>query len=616
MKWHSILLPGGIVLAMVITGLLIHCLVVGFTLVLFQQGSMLNPSAPALLLIALIWLATIAGCIFRALDVRAGGAVLARRFGAVRASNRTRHEKENRLLNVVAEIAIASGTAQPDVFVLRDDVAVNAFVLGNNDGRTVIVVTQGALDAFNREELQGIVAHEFGHIVNGDLPSNMRLMIVLAGLMGIDELGHWLTRKSPGSAFHPARIAGAFIKALGFPGVHAGKLIRSTCATEREFVADSSAAGLTRNPYGLASALTVVKARQQEPPLHSRHAKELAHLCFHSGNTFYWYQKLLPGHPGLQRRIDKLDPHHEMKRKARMASPDKPLAESEVPVISELVLRPFDRRSRYAADGITRRAGNDAIHSIPDDLTRSLSDVSTCTAALFALFVSNRQEEQNDYLNSLAFSFDTGFAQDVKSVLSMMPDEFQSAHIAIIYRACDFLKSTMAQEDRHRLLLKLERIISARDDYNLIAYATAQLIRRRLHVEFPILRSVTNERRSLADARKVKTFESMGGEFALLLSLVIEASGAVSEKLDEQFERLLKCYTQGSYPRRTARESGIIEEVEAAFQTLYVQPKSIRQAFVQHCIQIMRKDGSIAPDEQKMINLFAASLCCEELLAA
>ena len=120
----------------------------------------------------------------------------------------------------------------------------------------------------------------------------------------------------------------------------------------------------------------------------------------------------------------------------------------------------------------------------------------------------------------------------------------------------------------------------------------------------------------MAMARKAKSFDCMGQEFALLLSLMVETSGAPPDELDKQFRRVLNCYTQETYPRRTANETGIIKDLEAAFQTLYVQPKPIRHAFVQHCIEIMRHDGHVMPDERALLDLFAASLGCEELIAA
>jgi Zn-dependent protease with chaperone function len=587
----------------------------------------MHPSAPALGLIVLIWLTILAGAFFRYLDVRGGGAVLARRFGAVHASDRSRFDQEQQLLNVVAEVAIASSTPQPDVYVLRQESSVNAFVLGAGDSRKVIVVTQGALDAFDRDQLQAVIAHEFAHICNGDLPLNMRLLMALGGLMAIDEVGRLLTGESPRvgellrsltsrpdasrdepTFFHPGVLVGYMLRALGSMGVLAGKIIRSAFSRQREYLADATAAQFTRNPFALAAALDVIRKHHESPALHGPHAQELMHLCFQSGKRQRWYQRLLSTHPGIQQRIDAIDPHFAVKqRKARQAK-------------SEVV----DTAVRATHGGAYQRSANDErimasdVNSsgLTDRILLLLPDESSCLAVLFALFVSDDPNKRHDYYNSLSFGFNRRFADSVKEVVALIPDELHKDQLGIIDHATGVLRDKLKHESRQRILLKLERLLAVSGDYDLMGYATLQLIRRKLGVEFPMVEKIVNDRNSLAQARRAKAFDSMGSEFALLLSLMVESSGAAPAVLDAQFERVLKCYTQTRYPRRTANETGIIKELEAAFQTLYVQPKPIRLAFVQHCLEIVQHDGYIARAERSLLDLFAASLGCEELAAA
>lgn len=612
---QSILLLAGFVAAMLLMAVLIHLVVVGFSLLIGQSGTLWQPSTPAVSMIAIIWLTILAGGLFRALDVKAGGAVLARRFGAVHASDRARHEQENQLLNVVAELAIASNTAQPEVYVLRYESSVNAFVLGNSAGSNVIVVTQGALDAFDRDELQAVIAHEFGHIVNGDLPLNMRLLAVLGGLMAIDEIGRWLYADGADNRFNPGTLVGCLLIGIGSVGVISGKIIRAAYSRQREFLADASAAQFTRNPYALASALAVARERRHEPPLHSPHMQELAHLCFQTENLMSWNERFFASHPTLQSRIDAIDPNFEVKqRKKRTQSNTEKIKSPEN--IQSIGHTETAQHGPAVFNSQAVAIDSALVNSVSDRIELLLPDASTCMAALFAIFASKIPEKRRDYLNSLAFSFDKSFSEKVKQVLQLIPDELQIDQLSVIQHAADCLRQELQLESRHRIVRKLEQLISVNDEYDLISYATAQLIRRRLDVEFPILKSVSNDRNPVAKARKVKTFDSMGSEFALLLSLIVEASGAAPAALDEQFQRVLKCYTQSNYPRRTANETGIIDELEDAFQTLYVQPKSIRKAFVQHCYEIMQHDGKMVPSERALLSLIAASLRCEELIAA
>ena len=314
-RWHSTALIIVFTLVLVAMGVLIHVVIAALSRLLEQGGSLLQPSTPALVMIGLVWLTMIAGAIFRLIDVRSGGAMLARRFGAVHASDRSRHDKERQLLNVVAEMSIASSTAQPDVYVLRYENSINAFVLGSRDSRPVIVLTHGALEAFDREQLQAVVAHEFAHISNGDLAVNMRLLVAMGGLMAIDEVGQLLIARNDENAVHPGTLVGYLFCALGTVGVVSGRLISAAFSRQREFLADATAVQFTRNPYGLAAALDVISEQRNEPALHGLHARELAHLCFQSGPRLRWLGKWLASHPDVALRIKAIEPHFNVKKR-------------------------------------------------------------------------------------------------------------------------------------------------------------------------------------------------------------------------------------------------------------------------------------------------------------
>lgn len=621
-RWQSFLLIAAFALVLVTMGVLIHVVIAALSLMLGQGGSLLQPSTPALVMIALVWLTMIAGSIFRLMDVRSGGALLARRFGAVHASDRSRHDKEQQLLNVVAEMSIASSTAQPDVYVLRHENSINAFVLGSRNSRPVIVVTNGALEAFDREQLQAVVAHEFGHISNGDLAVNMRLLVTMGGLMAIDEVGRLLIAKSDEDTVHPGTFVGYLFCALGTIGVVSGQLISAAFSRQREFLADASAVQFTRNPYGLASALDVISEQHEQPALHGVHARELAHLCFQSGPKQRWLGKLLASHPDVAVRIAAIEPHFQVKKR-------KVLTQKLAIAVSGNVTQMPTRTAVASGNQVQAVAGFDELHietdaaenAVPtnvlsDRIVLLLSDDSMCLAALFALFVHSENYDRNDYLNALGFSFNKTFTDHVRKVLQLLPDELAKDQLGVILHCSERLNEHLSLEQRQKVVVKLEKLLSANGNYQLMDYARVQLIRRKLAVEFPVVNALAKDSGSLASARKVKSFDSMGQEFALLLSLMVESSGASPGELDAQFRRVLKCYTQENYPRRTANETGLISELEAAFQTLYSQPKSIRHAFVQHCVEIMKHDGYIMPTERALLDLFAASLGCEELIAA
>jgi len=224
-KRTSHLILAGFVLALLMVGFLIHALATALSIASGHGGSLAQVSTPAAALIGIMWSVMLLGGLFRLLDVRSGGAALAERYGAVKAGQNARHKDEQILLNVAAEVSIAAACPPPEIFVLRNESSINAFVVGVKETSRALVVSQGALDAFDREELQAVVAHEFGHIAQGDLAVNMRLLVALGGLNAIDEVGQMLmgdvkistgslfslrpgTHRSHESIMHPGVIVG------------------------------------------------------------------------------------------------------------------------------------------------------------------------------------------------------------------------------------------------------------------------------------------------------------------------------------------------------------------------------------------------------------------------
>jgi len=627
--WQSTLLLIAFVFVLLLMGGLIHIVMSALSQAMGQGGSFAQPSKPAIAMIVLVWLTMLAGSLFRLMDVKAGGAVLARRFGAVHASDRSRHEKEARLLNVVAEMSIASSTAQPDVFVLRQERSINAFVLGNSQSRPVIVLTDGALEVFDREQLQAVVAHEFAHITNGDLAMNMRLLVVMGGLMAIDEVGRLLIGKADNETFHPGMLVGSLLCALGSVGVVSGKLICAAFSRQREYLADATAVQFTRNPYALAEALDVAQEHAGDPALHGLHAGELVHLCFHAGkvrewmNRLSWARRVFSSHPDVLLRIKAVEPHFYVKqRKALRGSSDvvtQRTVNGQIPFIGNaqsLSVVDINAESVLTGPSVSTVVDTESSLVPSDRIILLLQDGSLCIAALFSLFAHEGENLRPEYLNALTVSTNKKLCADVKKVIQLVPGELARDQLGVIAHASEMLNKQLSLEQRQKIVLKLEHLLSVNADYQLMDYARIQLIRRKLQVEFPVVSVIVSETRSHANGRKAKNFDAMGREFALLLSLMVESSGASPADVDEHFKRVLKCYTQENLPRRTAKETGIVDELEAAFQTLYIQPYSIRHAFVQHCIEIMQHDGYIVPSERALLDLFAASLGCDELIAA
>jgi Zn-dependent protease with chaperone function len=258
------------------------------------------------------------GSFFKLVQLGQGGAVVARDMGARPVDPATRDGAERRLLNVVEEMSIASGIPAPQVWVMDDEQSINAFAAGTEPGNAVVAVSRGCLEELNRAELQGVVAHEFSHILNGDMRLNLRLIGWLFGLMMIAMLGRGILSilrhvrvRSSGDNKNNAGlllvilVSGAAVWLIGSVGVFFGRLIQAAVSRQREYLADASAVQFTRDPQGIAGALKKILI-QQGGSLHAPRAAEAAHMFFSSPGSLLsgW----LATHPPLTERIRLLDP--------------------------------------------------------------------------------------------------------------------------------------------------------------------------------------------------------------------------------------------------------------------------------------------------------------------
>jgi Zn-dependent protease with chaperone function len=259
-----------------------------------------------LLTIAIISL----GSLYRIASLRGGGEPVASQMGGTPVPEDTRDFNLRRLRNVVEEIAIASGVPVPKIYVLEHEAAINAFAAGYSPSDAVVAVTRGALERLNRDELQGVIAHEFSHILNGDMRLNIRLIgvlfgILMLGLIGrkILEHGRFGGRNRGGGAILAAALIAMVV---GYIGLFFGRMIKAGVSRQRESLADASAVQFTRQTAGLAGALKKIAGIGEGSKLNERgDAEEVSHMLFGDGIGF---SGLFATHPPLLQRIQALEP--------------------------------------------------------------------------------------------------------------------------------------------------------------------------------------------------------------------------------------------------------------------------------------------------------------------
>lgn len=255
--------------------------------------------------------------LFKWAQLSAGGKSVAERLGGQRIMPHTDEPAERRCLNVVEEMSLAAGLPVPPVYVLADESGINAFAAGISPADAVIGVTRGSLDSFNREQLQGVVAHEFSHILNGDMRLNIRLAALLKGITFIGDVGEVIVRggrrrsgyrSSRSSNRMPAQamFVGLSLWVIGWLGGLFAGLIKAAVSRQREHLADASAVQFTRNPGGVADALKVIGGHQNGSRLAEPRAGELSHIFF---GQIGQLMNLARTHPPLPERIRRIEPN-------------------------------------------------------------------------------------------------------------------------------------------------------------------------------------------------------------------------------------------------------------------------------------------------------------------
>jgi len=249
----------------------------------------------------------------RTVSLAAGGSKVAEQLGGTRVGADTADPLKRRLRNVVEEIAIASGVPVPQVYVLEREAGINAFAAGYSPANAAIAVTRGALVNLNRDELQGVIAHEFSHVLNGDMRLSTRMIGLLFGLTVIAMVARTILRIVPrggggsgrkgGGGLAVIIVAALIVLALGWIGLFFGRLIQAAVSRNRESLADASAVQFTRDPTGLRNALVKIGALGAGSGFSDADAEEVAHMLFAPG-----IRRVFATHPPLEERIREIDP--------------------------------------------------------------------------------------------------------------------------------------------------------------------------------------------------------------------------------------------------------------------------------------------------------------------
>ena len=281
--------------------------------VLYQSGTAPTTSVLAMTAV-LTTLVIIGSSVFKTAALSGGGGRVAEQMGGTLVPADTTDPLRSRLRNVVEEMSIASGVPVPDIYVLESEPGINAFAAGFTPGDAAVAVTRGTLEILDRDELQGVIAHEFSHILNGDMRLNIRMMGVLFGIMVVGLIGRTILRGGRyagvsarrGKNASGAIIVGLGLTLLGWIGVFFSRVIKAAVSRQREYLADASAVQFTRQTDGIANALKKIGGFEAHSTISATDPEEVSHMLFATGLPKL--SSMFATHPPLTDRIRALDP--------------------------------------------------------------------------------------------------------------------------------------------------------------------------------------------------------------------------------------------------------------------------------------------------------------------
>jgi Zn-dependent protease with chaperone function len=577
------------------------------------------------------------------LKLAGGGSVIAEMIGARRVSPDTREPLERRLLNVVEEMAIASGVRVPAVYVMDGEAGINAFAAGYDVSNSVVAVTRGTLETLNRDELQGVIGHEFSHILNGDMRLNIRMMGVLAGILFIGAIGEFLMRSQRGSrdsrASAPIFLAGLALLLIGYVGLFFARLIKAGVSRQREFLADASSVQFTRNPDGIAGALDQIRAASQGALIGNRYAEDLSHMFF-GQSVQMWLGGLFDTHPPVEERIRRAHPRFQApeyrRTRAKAALPpeagegefgrERALTREQAAqavltgaaVLGEAGVAPAGRRGADLGARWGRSAGESTqivgsldgakvdyarrlLAALPAELRERLHERDGARAALVALLLAPREDVMRGQLEALKAAGLESLGAAAAALAPLTRRLGPAFHLPAIDLA---LPAVKAADDaaKRELIAALEAVIHADRRVSLHEFVVLTLVRHQLA---PKAKPGAAENRKLAELQ---------AECALVLSLVAHA-GTRQDAAGKRGEELQKALVAG------AKEMGIPETAPAAaaltleaagraLEALKALAPMQKALLVKGLFAAVTHDGTIRVAEAELMRLAGAVLDC------
>ena len=557
------------------------------------------------------------GSLYKILLLSRGGAAVAEALGGRLLAPDSEDPETRRVLNVVEEMALASGTPVPSVYLLEGEAGINAFASGLTPGDAVIGLTRGAVAGLSRDQLQGVVAHEFSHILNGDMRLNLRLAGLLHGILLIGLIGRVLVQAGGRGGGSKSRDRAAFaalglgLMVTGFTGTLFANLIKSSVSRQREFLADAAAVQFTRNPQGIAGALKRIGATSVHGLLSHPRAPEMSHAYFATGvRTFLG--RLSATHPPLETRIRRLDPLWDGRFEASAPSPSEPAtgadwaatspvaaSQAVVPeIIHEVVQEAIDQIGQ--PDDTHLRHAQTLIRELPATLRWAAREPYGAQALVFALLLDSDEGIRQRQLAHLETHLESGLGAETlrlwPSVLATAR-EFRLPLVDLSLPALRQLSTPQTETFR----AALTTLIATDGRVRLFEWCLSSILLAGLD-------GGRGTGRPRAGAKGQVDCQHLVADCALILTLVA--------RLQEDEAASDQAFRLGS-ARLGLPESTIMETATLDYQRLDASLRQLRRLkpqakrdLLQACAAVILLDAKVSPAELEVLRAIGAVLDC------
>jgi Zn-dependent protease with chaperone function len=590
-----------------------------------QAELVLNWWQPELLLqVSAVTLAVVGlGSLYKISQLRGGGRVVAESLGGTLIGSETRDPEERKILNVVEEMAIAAGVPAPPVYVMENEPGINAFAAGFTPSDAVIGVTRGCVRQLSRDEFQGVIAHEFSHILNGDMSLNIRLMGVLHGILLIGTIGYFLTRSSMYRSIGRRNRDnnGMGMLAIGFGliligsvGTLFGNLIKASVSRQREYLADASAVQFTRNPMGIAGALKKIGGYESGSAMESPNAPESSHLFF--GQALRGgMQFLFATHPPLEERISRLDPSWQGRSERMPAG----TATAGASGFAEGITTSAPEEAAFAEArnidavhqiGLPTRSHLEYARKLVADLPAAVLDAAHepygARAVIYALLMTQEQateeltaQTQRAQLARLAEAGERGIDEETRRLLPELRKVNVLARLPLIDIALPALRS-LSQKQYNAFVANVQALMDADQRIDLFEWVLQRIVIAHLEPSFRQLRHPRSRYSSL---------QSLTPECSVVLSVLAHEGSAIESERINIFATAAATLPAIGV-ELLAREHCGLRELDQSLNKLALAKGQAKESILVASATCIAANSNVSVTEAEILRGIADSLGC------